>query len=104
MSKVLKAISIAVLSVLTLSVILMGAGIFVENHFYSRVATVQGFAPESDRVIFVDALGHYWIMDGIEDWMPGDVASLVMFDNGTAKVTDDRVIRATYQGNFSWIQ
>lgn len=92
------------MTAVTLSVALFGAVVFVSNHFYSRIAYVEGFAPESDRVVFVDTLGHYWIMDGIEDWMAGDMASLIMYDSGTDKIFDDQIVRATYQGSRIWFQ
>ena len=102
MKKVLAVTTAVLMAVVVLSVVLLGAGVFVSNHFYSRVAYVEGFAPESDRVVFVDTLGHYWIMDGIEDWMAGDMASLIMYDSGTDKIFDDQIIRVTYQGSRIW--
>ena len=102
MKKVLAVTTAVLMAVVVLSVVLLGAVVFVSNHFYSRVAYVEGFAPESDRVVFVDTLGHYWIMDGIEDWMAGNMASLIMYDSGTDKIFDDQIIRVTYQGSRIW--
>lgn len=104
MKKILIVSAAALMTAVVLSIVLFGAGVFVSNHFYSRIAYVEGFAPESDRVVFVDTLGHYWIMDGIEDWMAGDMASLIMYDSGTDKIFDDQIVRATYQGSRIWFQ
>lgn len=104
MKRFLVICTVVLMTTVTLSVALFGAGVFVSNHFYSRIAYVEGFAPESDRVVFVDTLGHYWIMDGIEDWMAGDIAALIMYDSGTDKIFDDQIVRATYQGSRIWFQ
>ena len=104
MKKILIVSTAVLITAVVLSIVLFGAGVFVSNHFYSRIAYVKGFAPESDRVVFVDTLGHYWIMDGIEDWMAGDMASLIMYDSGTDKIFDDQIVRATYQGSRIWFQ
>lgn len=33
-----------------------------------------------------------------EDWFEGDIAALVMFDNGTPEIEDDEVVTASYCG------
>ena len=52
-----------------------------------------------DVVTMETATGHIYEMDGAEDWSPGDLAALIMWNNGTPDdVTDDVIISARYSG------
>lgn len=52
-------------------------------------------------VTFEDADGYLWEVDGIEDWEPGDLAALLMHDNGTPDNVADDVILSAVQSGFS---
>lgn len=51
-----------------------------------------------DVVTLETATGHAYQITGAEDWTRGDVAALIMDDNSTPEITDDRIIDARYSG------
>lgn len=65
---------------------------------YAKVAEVTEIDLESDTVTFTDLNGNDWIFEGVEDWMIGDTAGLIMDNNETVSIYDDIIISATYQG------
>lgn len=66
------------------------------SHLYPITARVSEIDPSADTVVFEDSMGLRWAMYGIEDWQPGDGASLLMHDNGTETIYDDIIITARY--------
>lgn len=64
---------------------------------YPSCGVVMIVDRDSDIVMFKDIMGRTWKMRGCEDWYPLDFAALMMDDNGTPYVKDDRIVRATYQ-------
>lgn len=64
---------------------------------YPSCAVVMIVDRDSNIVLFKDIMGRSWKMRGCEDWHPLDFAALLMDDNGTSFVKDDRIVRATYQ-------
>lgn len=91
------------LAVLILITILILFGVFVHHaeanqvsHIYPITARVSEIDPATDTVVFEDCMGFRWAMYGIEDWRPGDSASLLMHDSNTATIYDDVIITARY--------
>lgn len=70
--------------------------IYKTSHLYPITAMVSEIDPATDTVVFEDCMGFRWAMYGIEDWRPGDSASLLMHDNDTATIYDDVIITARY--------
>ena len=66
------------------------------SHLYPITARVSEIDPATDTVVFEDCMGFRWAMYGIEDWRPGDSASLLMHDSNTATIYDDVIITARY--------
>lgn len=66
------------------------------DRLYPLTARVSEIDPSADTVVFEDSMGFRWAMSGIEDWQPGDGASLLMHDNGTETIYDDIIITARY--------
>lgn len=66
------------------------------SHLYPITALVSELDYSRDIVVFEDDMGFRWAMSGIEDWRPGDGASLLMHDNGTASIYDDKIITARF--------
>lgn len=65
--------------------------------FYPATMTVTSV--QNDVVTMETSTGHIYEMEGAEDWMAGDVASLIMSDNGTPEdITDDVIMSARYTG------
>ena len=71
-------------------------GILARN-MYANLTTVVELDRDADVVTCEDYNGHLWEFYGCEDWCEGDLCNLVMFDNFTAEVTDDVIVRATYE-------
>ena len=53
----------------------------------------------TDTVTVEDFNGNLWEFDGAEDWAEGDIAALIMYDNGTSQtVYDDVILTSRYCG------
>lgn len=51
------------------------------------------------EVTFADGVGRQWSwLDDSGDWFTGDFVAVIMDDNGTPTVYDDRVLDARYVG------
>ena len=66
------------------------AGIVTEVNYAEDVVTVQ------------DGAGNLWRFDGAEDWQTGDLAALLMNDNGTEDIRDDSILLVRYGGRAQW--
>ena len=64
---------------------------------YANLTTVVELDRDADVVTCEDYNGNLWEFYGVEDWEIGDLCNLVMFDCGTAEITDDVIVRATYE-------
>ena len=70
------------------------------DHIYPSVGIVFYLDYREDLVFFVDAVGHIWSIEEVEDWTVGDTIVTIMFDNYTPNtVTDDSVIKYQYGGH-----
>ena len=74
----------------------------VQNvEIYAKTTVVVNVDYENDLVIVSDMMKREWAFYGTEDWIEGDIASLLMSDNGTPEnCYDDIIIDARYDG---WI-
>ena len=70
----------------------------VEHNYYAQTTVVVELDRENDEVICVDFNGEEWVFIGIEDWMVGDYASMVMDDMGTELIFDDEIVSVRYDG------
>ena len=78
-------------------------GLFVpddEGKTYALTTQVVQVDYENDLVVCEDFNGNLWEFEGTEDWMYGDIASLVMNDMGTPEIYDDEIVSARYSGYF----
>ena len=73
---------------------------FNENHIYSLTTVVEYVDYNHDKVYCKDFNGEVWCFNGCEDWIEGDIASMVMFDNGSKIIYDDEIISIRYNGWF----
>lgn len=61
--------------------------------------TMEVVAVEQELVTFETATGHQYQLFDAEDWMVGDLAAVIMYNNQTPEdVTDDYFIGARYSG------
>ena len=71
----------------------------VSNNFYSQVAMITEVDEESNFVTATCSNGNMFsFYDTSEDWVCGDLCSMIMYDSGTKIVYDDKVISARYGG------
>lgn len=68
------------------------------ENIYSISTIVDNVDYENDIVIVIDSIGNEWVFEGCEDWFVGDVCVLTMYDNSTDVITDDVIIKTTYNG------
>ena len=69
---------------------------------YPHTAQVVYLNYQSDTVTVKTAAGLFYTFDGTEDYMMGDLVSLIMDSNGTPhNVTDDLIVDARYSGYSS---
>ena len=67
------------------------------HNYYPLTAVVTQVDYTQDTVTFDDGY-NTWQIKGVEDWMTGDTASLLMDDKGTPEVDDDKIMAARYSG------
>ena len=77
------------------------------DNLYPITGIVTEINRHEDTVTFVDCAGNAWSFYGAEDWCEGDIASCIMYDNGTELIYDDEIIRVHYagaiEGNAFWV-
>lgn len=71
-------------------------------HYYAKTCMVTEINPETDIVTTEDYNGNTWEFYGTEDWLPGDICSMVMDDKGTENIYDDEIVNVRYSGYFSF--
>ena len=67
------------------------------DNVYAKVAIVTEIDRKNDLVTVRDGVGYEWQFYGVEDWMIGDYASMVMYDNKTKSIFDDSIIDVKYE-------
>lgn len=87
----------------------VGIGIAVATFFAGTKVAISRLYPaytvvtevnyETDEVFCEDFVGNVWSFYGTEDWIEGDIASLLMDTMGTEEtIYDDEIVRARYTG------
>jgi hypothetical protein len=71
------------------------------SHVYPMSGIVTEVNRQENRVVVTDSTGNEWEFDGAEDWHTGDIAAMIMEDNGTEEIYDDEIIDVQYDG---WIK
>lgn len=67
------------------------------DNVYAKTAIVTEIDRKNDLVTVLDGVGYEWQFYGVEDWMIGDYASMVMYDNKTESIFDDSIIDVKYE-------
>lgn len=65
---------------------------------YPDTMEIVGIDEESDTVTLATATGYVYQMTGTEDYIEGDLVSLIMYSNGTKSVLDDEILAARFSG------
>lgn len=74
------------------------ANVKVESKIYPLTTYVVELDKANDIVICKDFNGNLYAFQGIEDWLIGDICSMIMSDNGTETITDDKILFVKYDG------
>lgn len=70
-----------------------------ESKIYPATAEVVELDLASDLVIAETSTGISYSFEGCEDWLLGDLVSMIMDDNGTpGTILDDKIIDCRYSG------
>lgn len=70
---------------------------------YPACGVVVALDRDADTVTVEDVAGFTWAFYGVEDWCLGDVAAMIMYDNGTLSIKDDEIIDVRYCGIVEWL-
>ena len=69
-----------------------------DENLYALTTQVVQVDYENDVVVCQDFNGDLWEFEGCEDWLYGDIASMVMNDKGTPEKYDDEIVSVRYGG------
>ena len=66
---------------------------------YPQTAIVVSTNESQNVLTLMTATGHVFTYETpIEDWLPGDICSLIMSTKGTVSIKDDEIIEIWYSG------
>lgn len=69
---------------------------------YARAAMVYCIDEAEDTVTFIDGCGFIWAIKGVFDWEQGDLAALLMDNNGTAGTIGDDIVVDAWYSSLGW--
>ena len=100
----MKTIHVIILAIIITALIACGlppvAATTDSADVYPLTAVVSDFDRENDIVVCKDYAGNLWEFEGCEDWMLGDIASLLVNDCGTISICDDVIEIVRYGGHL----
>ena len=67
-----------------------------EAHIGAIPYLAQEVNTETNEVIWVDGVGHWWVIEDTDDWMIGDGITVINFDMFTDNIEDDYTIEYKY--------
>lgn len=70
----------------------------IDENLYALTTQVVQVDYKNDVVVCQDFNGDLWEFEGCEDWLYGDIASMVMNDKGTPVKYDDEIVSVRYGG------
>lgn len=92
---------VAIVLALVFCVAACGVASAAYQGLYARSTVVVKLDYENDVVVVEDFNGNLWEFTGCEDWIVGDICSMVMYDNDTPQtIYDDEIVDVRYDG---WI-
>ena len=73
--------------------------LLAQGIIYPSTMVITEIDCTTDTVVVENANGFIYAFEGVEDLMPGDFMSIIMYNNGTPwTIEDDWVISARYSG------
>lgn len=95
-----KLFTAAITLTLSISALFVGRAVqkaTYNQHIYPLSTVVE--CVNGNEITTSDFNGNLWIFtDNTEDWIKGDICSLIMHDNYTSIIYDDTIIKAQYSG------
>lgn len=102
MKKILVCLIMAIFllsfGVIAASLVSFGDFVIAEASEYPLTTVVVEIDEENDIVSVIDFTGNCWGFYGVEDWMVGDICSIIMDDHGTPFNYDDIILAIRYGG------
>lgn len=96
MNNIKNKILYAIITILLILIIII---ICIANNFHSRVAIITEIDKGNNFITVTCGNGNtFSFYDADEDWACGDLCSLIIYDNGTEDVYDDKVVCSRYGG------
>lgn len=93
-------IIIAFIFIMQFLVVIFVNNVIEKSNLYPMTTVVTELNQEKDEVICIDFNGNEWVFDGVEDWLVGDIASMIIDDCGTTDIHDDKIVSVKYDGWF----
>lgn len=84
--------------IIIITLCIMSIATMAYADIYPTTMIVVELDNQHDIVICEDFNGNQWAFEGIEDWMIGDIVSMIMEDMGTAQIYDDIIVMTQYSG------
>lgn len=95
-----KLFTVALTVTLSISALFIGRAVqkaTYNQHTYPLSTVIE--CVHENEVTAKDFNGNLWTFtDNFEDWIKGDICSLIMHDNYTDIIYDDTIIKAQYSG------
>ena len=95
-----KLLTVALTVTLSISAFFIGRAVqkaTYNQHTYPLSTVIE--CVNGNEIIAKDFNGNLWTFtDNTEDWIKGDICSLIMHDNYTSIIYDDEIIKAQYSG------
>lgn len=70
------------------------------SNTYPDTGLVYEVNEKENTVSYICQNGNCFAFYGVEDWVVGDLVSVIMDDNGTPEVADDIILNCRYSGWF----
>ena len=73
---------------------------YMKNHWYPQCGIITSIDRTRDTMTITDSTGNRWIWEGVEDFQLRDHVSMVMDDNNSDFVLDDKIVKIYYMGVY----
>lgn len=86
------------MAIMAATIITTGSGLKNPATIYPATMVITSVDYETDTVSATTATGFIFEFYGTEDWYVGDLAGMIMDDNGTPEIMDDKILQVRYVG------
>ena len=87
-----------IIALLITASFLLGAYSRDNSKEYPTCGIIVDVNYDTDVATFEDFNGFQWSFYGVEDWMTGDIIAVIMNDNNTETIFDDKIVDYKYCG------